>query len=176
MVQLTFKSSALQYMKNKLYCFAAGGSALRGCASAAFRRVPELIEKANLIQVVEENRGLIYGAKTIVQSIDSIDFGTSSHNRQVVPSPAYNQSGNHARSIDLGFTDQQKRLDDMMRDIDRSVNYALSLNRNSQRSQQDLAFEEWLFRFQLNRDSCTIDDFWYHPIPIRKGIVFANER
>lgn len=165
---------------SKLYCFAAifliGSGALRGCAGAASRHIPEFFEKVNPVRIVKEHPGYAYGAKTIVQSIDSIDFGTSSHNRQVVPYPAYNQSGNHARSIDLGFTDQQKRLDDMMRDIDRSINYALSFNRISQRCQQDLAFEEWLFRFQLNRDSCNIDDFWYHPIPIQKSIVFADGR
>lgn len=161
-------------MKNNLYCFAAifliGSSALRGCAGAAFRHIPEFFEKVNPVRIIKEHPGYAYGAKKVVESIDSLDFDASAHNRQISHYPSYNQLGSHSSSVELDLSYQQKRLDEMMREVNRSILYSSSHQQNMQGQQHELSeYEEWINQFQRSKDSCSTANIWNNPIPLKKA-------
>ncbi len=159
----------------KLYCFAAifliGSGALRGCVGAAAHRIPQLVERIKPSRVVEERPGLwANGAKRMVEKIDSIDFDASTHNRQISHYPSYNQLGSHSRSVELDLSYQQKRLDEMMREVNRSILYSSSHQQNMQGQQHELSeYEEWINQFQRSKDSCSTANIWNNPIPLKKA-------
>lgn len=135
-------------MKNKLYCFAAifliGSGAFRGCAGAASRRVPQLFERIKPSRIVEEKTGLwANGTKRMVEKLDSIDLGTNYQNRQIGHYPTYNQQDSHTRSVVLDFSDQQKQLDAMMREVNKSVSTIKLHHQDNQGQQSEYSeFEE----------------------------------
>ena len=164
-------------MKNKLYCFAAifliGSSALRGCAGAASRHIPEFLEKVNPVRIVKEHPGYAYGAKWMVEKIDSIDFDAGTHNRQINYLPSYNYIGRDSRPIDLDLSYQQMRLDNMMNE----VNWAVFLSKpihsphDNKRIIQPtvMSYDEYLLLFQRSNDSCSVANIWLNPIPLKKA-------
>lgn len=121
-------------MKNNLYCFAAifliGSSALRGCAGAAFRHIPEFFEKVNPVRIIKEHPGYAYGAKKVVEVIDSLDYGNDKkqlYSTRKLPKDYY-------LPVDTSLLNQQKRLDKMMN----SINSSISLDTHHQNNQTSL--------------------------------------
>lgn len=165
-------------MKNKLYCFAAiiliGGGSLRGCAGAATHRIPQLVERIKPSRIVEERPGLwANGTKRMVEKIDSIDFDASTHNRQFSHYPSYNQLGNPSCSVVLDLSYQQKRLDNMMSEVNRAVFLSKPIlsPHNNKRSIQPtvMCYDDYLLLLQRSNDSCSVANIWLNPIPLKKA-------
>lgn len=164
-------------MKNKLYCFAAifliGSGALRGCAGAAARHIPGFFEKVNPVRIVKEHPGYAYGAKKVVESIDSLDFDAGTHNRQFSHYPSYNQLGNPSCSVVLDLSYQQKRLDNMMSEVNRAVFLSKPIlsPHNNKRSIQPtvMCYDDYLLLLQRSNDSCSVANIWLNPIPLKKA-------
>lgn len=149
-------------MKNKLYCFTIifliGGSGLRGCVGEAVRYIPELLEKVNPVRVVKEHPGYAYGAKKVVEVIDSLDYGNDKKQLYSTRKPPKD----YYLPLDASLLEQQRRLDEMMRDINSSI--VLSFP-------EDSSSNRWWCP-----DSCDyIDIIWRKPISNNKGTIFAED-
>lgn len=163
---------------HKLYCYAAifliGSGALRGCVGAASRHIPNFLEKVNPVRIVKEHPGYAYGAKMVVESIDSLDFGDNKkklYSTRKPPKDYFLPSKNYYLPFDASLSYQQKSLDDMMREVNRwSILYSSPLLQNEQSQQQEFSeYEEWSNQIPRNNDSCSTANIWHNPIPLKKA-------